>query len=227
MTAVERRLELLKMEGIGFNRSEIVKELSDKYNVTERTVYYDFEKRATWQPTLQGIKGKGNILMKVLNRYEQIYRQASRKFLTASNENIQIGALKVMLEANKYLREATQDEKVILEKVIGEISWYDPDYVICGGIDFGHACMLKETLKCGFDPSYPFSCLTFSFSVEILSACIKFRMVADNNQRQATTTPKINAITKISIKNSFTKVTPTRNSHRQLQLFYAYYQINI
>jgi len=27
--------------------------------------------------------------------------------------------------------------------------------------------MLKETLKCGFDPSYPFSCLTFSFFMSL------------------------------------------------------------
>jgi len=87
--------------------------------------------------------------------------------------------------------------------------------------------MLKETLKCGFDPSYPFARLTFFFSLENLLARIKFRMVADNNQRQVTSTHKINTITKISINNSFTKVTPTRNSHRQLQLIFAYYQVNI
>jgi len=39
----ERRLELLNMEGLGFFRAEIVKELSVKANVTERTVYKDSE----------------------------------------------------------------------------------------------------------------------------------------------------------------------------------------
>ena len=53
MDTVVRRLELLKMEGMGFNQSEIVKQLSEKYRCSERTVYYDFENRRDWQPALQ------------------------------------------------------------------------------------------------------------------------------------------------------------------------------
>jgi type I restriction enzyme R subunit len=41
--AVSRRLELLKLEGLGFSRAEIVKELSVKCACSCRTVYNDFE----------------------------------------------------------------------------------------------------------------------------------------------------------------------------------------
>jgi hypothetical protein len=55
---------LLKLEGLGFSQSEIVKELSQKAACTERTIYYDFESRATWQPILQsGVKPE-EILLK-------------------------------------------------------------------------------------------------------------------------------------------------------------------
>ena len=45
MDAVSRRLELLKLEGLGFSQAEIVKELSVKCACSERAVYGDFEGR--------------------------------------------------------------------------------------------------------------------------------------------------------------------------------------
>jgi len=100
ITVVQRRLELLKMEGLGFNQAEIVKQLSEKYQCSARAVYYDFARRPGWQPTLLQLADQEKVLLKVINRYEQIYRQAAFKCLTADNENVWIGALKVMLAAN-------------------------------------------------------------------------------------------------------------------------------
>jgi integrase len=88
--AIERRLELLKLEGLGFSQPEIVKELSQKFACSERTVYRDFECRQQWQPELQHIENHSRILMKVVNRYEQIYRQASIKLLTGSAEAMRL-----------------------------------------------------------------------------------------------------------------------------------------
>jgi len=100
-----RRLELLKLEGLGFSQAEVVKELSVKCACSERTVYGDFETRASWQPTLQSVVNSEGILLKVINRYEQIYRQASMRLLTSSNELAQLGALNTMLKANSLLFE--------------------------------------------------------------------------------------------------------------------------
>ena len=106
MVAVERRLQLLKLEGLGFSKSEIVKELSRNFHCSERTVYHDFESRERWQPELQHIQNNSSILLKVVNRYEQIYRQASIKLLTGSQGAIQLGALNVMLKANRLVFES-------------------------------------------------------------------------------------------------------------------------
>ena len=51
---ITRRLELLKLEGLGLSQAQIVKELSQKMACSERTIYNDFECRKTWQPLLQG-----------------------------------------------------------------------------------------------------------------------------------------------------------------------------
>ena len=77
MDTDSRRLELLKLEGLDFSQAEIVKELSVKCTCSERTVYSDFETRESWQPILQSVVKFEGVLLKVVNRYEQIYRQAS------------------------------------------------------------------------------------------------------------------------------------------------------
>jgi hypothetical protein len=113
---VSRRLELLKLEGLGFSQAEIVKELSQKIGCSERTVYYDFESRADWQPIIQSVISPEAVLLKVVNRYEQIYRQASIRLLTASNELAQLGALNTMLKANSALFETA-----VLPEVLGRL----------------------------------------------------------------------------------------------------------
>jgi hypothetical protein len=97
---------LLKLEGLGFSQIEIVKELSQKSACSRRAVYKDFETRSSWQPVLQSVVKPDEVLLKVVNRYEQIYRQASIRLLTFQNELGQLGALNVMLKANSLLFEA-------------------------------------------------------------------------------------------------------------------------
>lgn len=105
MDAVSRRLELLKLEGSGFSQAEIVKELSQKCACSKRTVYNDFESREDWQPVVQSVVDHERVLLKVVNRYEQIYRQASVRLLTFAEEACQLGALNIMLKANALLSE--------------------------------------------------------------------------------------------------------------------------
>jgi hypothetical protein len=103
--SVSRRLELLKLEGLGFSQAEIVKELSVKCACSCRTVYNDFETRESWQPIVQSVIDARAVLLKVINRYEQIYRQASVRLLTFAEEASQLGALDTMLKANVMLCE--------------------------------------------------------------------------------------------------------------------------
>jgi hypothetical protein len=114
--AVARRLELLKLEGLGFSQVEIVKELSQKCVCSRRTVYNDFETRESWQPIVQSVIDSRMVLLKVVNRYEQIYRQASVRLLTVTEEACQLGALNIMLKANAALFETA-----VLPEVLGRL----------------------------------------------------------------------------------------------------------
>jgi hypothetical protein len=70
----------------------------------------------SWQPTLQSVVNSEGVLFKVVNRYEQIYRQASMRLLTSSNELAQLGALNTMLKANSLLFETA-----VLPELIGRL----------------------------------------------------------------------------------------------------------
>jgi hypothetical protein len=107
---------LLKLEGLGFSQAEIVKELSLKATCSMRTLYNDFEERAAWQPILQSVVKPDTVLLKVVNRYEQIYSQASMRLLTAQNELVQLGALNAMLKANSLLFETA-----VLPELMGRL----------------------------------------------------------------------------------------------------------
>ena len=66
MDKVARRLELLKLEGLGFAQAEIVNELSQKLTCSKRVLYKDFESREVWQPILQSVVKSDKVLLKVL-----------------------------------------------------------------------------------------------------------------------------------------------------------------
>ena len=116
MDKVNRRLELLKLEGLGFSQAEIVNELSIKLTCSKRVLYKDFESREVWQPVLQSVVKLDGVLLKVLNRYEQIYRQASLRFITTSNELARMAALNIMLKANSLMCETA-----VLPEVLGHL----------------------------------------------------------------------------------------------------------
>lgn len=89
---------MLNLEGKGFSRPEIVKEISRKYQCTERTVYYDFETRSKWQQY-----NCEDAVLKVLNRFEYLYRTASLNMMMAKHGNIKVAWVRIMLDANKQL----------------------------------------------------------------------------------------------------------------------------
>jgi hypothetical protein len=73
LDAVNRRLELLKLEGLGFSKAEVVNELSQKIGCSDRNVNSDFESQVEWQHFPQSAVKPHETLLQVVNRYEQIY----------------------------------------------------------------------------------------------------------------------------------------------------------
>jgi len=101
---IERRLNFLKKEAEGFSLCEIVKELSKKYQKTERTVYYDASTRETWQPLYTQLFELDKARLIVMNRYNYIYRESSFNYRQGDSSQ-KPTYLKLMLEVTKNLIE--------------------------------------------------------------------------------------------------------------------------
>jgi hypothetical protein len=99
---IERRLEFLKLEALGFSLCEIVKTLSEKWQKTERSIYYDAETRETWQPLLTQLFELDKARLMVTNRYEFIYREAVF-MLKQGNDAHKPAALNIMLNVTEKL----------------------------------------------------------------------------------------------------------------------------
>lgn len=100
MDYISRRLDLLKLEAIGLSKENIVDQLSQKYQCTPRTIYNDYETRPKWQPMLQGSQKAEDLLLKSLNRSEQIYAMASKIAISTEADYPKMAALRIMAETN-------------------------------------------------------------------------------------------------------------------------------
>ena len=120
---VERRLEFLKLEAKGFSLCEIVKLLSEKYQTSERNIYYDAETRDTWQPVLTQLFELDKARLILVNRYDYLYRMASLHFQTAGetqkpaylSKMVDITDRLVTLLGLETLKEKQDREKMAIE----------------------------------------------------------------------------------------------------------------
>jgi hypothetical protein len=127
---LERRLEFLKLEAKGFTLCETVKHLSEKYQTSERNIYYDAETRDTWQPVLTQLFELDKARLILVNRYDYLYRIASLHFQTSSetqkpaylSKMVDITDRLVTLLGLETLKEKQDNEKrcVEIEKEIAQ-----------------------------------------------------------------------------------------------------------
>ena len=102
---VERRTKILKMEGDGFDRPDIVKTLSHEFQCSTRTLQRDIAIREKWQPQITHLTDKKQAYFSILNRFEQVYKKASFTYQQSKNESVTIAALRGMLDALSRIKE--------------------------------------------------------------------------------------------------------------------------
>ena len=127
---IERRLELLRMEGLGLDQGEITKILAEKYSLNRRTVQYDFEHRVSWQPNFTNCDPRRSLL-KTLNRLEFLYREAAFILKTSQNDLAKLGAINSMRVTVKdevellglnAVKDLVSDQKMIVE-ILDSVRW--------------------------------------------------------------------------------------------------------
>ena len=110
-----------------------MKLLSEKYQTSERNIYYDAETRNTWQPVLTQLFDLDKARLVVMNRYDFLYRQASLHFQTASeaqkpvylSKMVEVTDRLVVLLGLETLKEKQEAEKRAVE-VENELAKSEP-----------------------------------------------------------------------------------------------------
>ena len=119
---LERRLELLKLEGNGLLRPEIVQDLSVKFGCARGTIYNDFATKPHWQPLLLEVK---QALLTIVNRQEQLYRKASLAYRKAENNAQKITAINLLEGINLDtfgMLQDTGDIKKVPDEIVADIT---------------------------------------------------------------------------------------------------------
>jgi hypothetical protein len=88
---------------MGFNRSEIVKITAEKFNTTQRNVYYHWKSVSKFQAKIMASEES---FYAALNRYEHMYREFAFQYLQAKG-NEKVGYGRLMMETQDRIRALT------------------------------------------------------------------------------------------------------------------------
>ena len=110
-TLMERRRKMLQYKSEGLSLADIVKHLATEYNVSLRSLYYDWEKRKQWMATVLEISDPETFFLDLVSRHHDIYRMTILEYLRGDNSNARIGALRLLRDINNDFQEmiVTQD----------------------------------------------------------------------------------------------------------------------
>lgn len=110
LQTLERRLELLRLEGNGLTRRELVEELSTRFECSKDAIWYDIRNKATWQPAITEVK---QALLTIINRHEQLYRKASLAYMQAHDNKEKMLAVNLMKSINAEAFDMLQTSGII------------------------------------------------------------------------------------------------------------------
>jgi hypothetical protein len=98
MRGLEIKTDLLKKDGKGFSRAEVVKDLSQKYHLSPRDIYHYYENMSKWLPEILGYQNAKQHWLRCMARLETIYSAAGFYRFQGSSDIVRIQALKIQLE---------------------------------------------------------------------------------------------------------------------------------
>lgn len=96
---LKRRVEMLDTVNRGFHPSVVVGQLVEKYGVSERCLWSDWERRETWVPALLGLEKFAGFAESFETKLNAVQKAAWSIYVHADNDNARVGALKVVLDS--------------------------------------------------------------------------------------------------------------------------------
>jgi hypothetical protein len=96
---LKRRAEMLDTVCKGFHPSAVISQLAEKYHVSERCLWSDWERREKWVPILLDLEKYSGFAQVIESKLNAVQKAAWSIYLRADNDNARVGALKVVLDS--------------------------------------------------------------------------------------------------------------------------------
>ena len=104
---------MLDAVSTGLHPSAVAGQLAGKYCVSERCLWSDWERRENWVPLLLGLEKYAGFGEMVEQRLNAVQKAAWTIYLSASNDNARVGALRTVLDALEIHGSMVQTKEVI------------------------------------------------------------------------------------------------------------------
>lgn len=110
---LKRRAEMLDAVSTGLHPAAVVGQLAEKYGVSERCLWSDWERRAKWVPVLLGLEKYAGFVEVVEQKLNAVQKAAWSIYLKASNDNARVGALRTVLDSLEIHGSIVQTREVL------------------------------------------------------------------------------------------------------------------
>jgi hypothetical protein len=110
---LKRRVEMLDAVSTGLHPAPVVGQLAEKYGVSERTLWSDWERRAKWVPVLLKLEKFGDFAEMIEQKLNAVQKAAWSIYLKADNDNARVGALRVVLDSLEVHGNIVQTKEVL------------------------------------------------------------------------------------------------------------------
>ncbi len=119
LSVFKRRVEMLDAISTGLHPTIVVSQIAEKYGVSERALWSDWERRSKWVPVLLELEKYASFIDILGQKLNAVQKAAWSIYLKASNDNARVGALKTVLESLEIHRDLVQTQSFIdrLEKL--------------------------------------------------------------------------------------------------------------
>ncbi len=104
---------MLDAVSTGLHPSAVVSQLAEKYGVTERALWSDWQRREKWVPVLLNLERYAEFTDVIEQKLNAVQKAAWSIYLKASNDNARVGALRTVLEALEIHRDIVQTRDII------------------------------------------------------------------------------------------------------------------
>ncbi len=116
---LKRRTEMLDTVCKGFHISEVISHLAEKYEVTEKCLWSDWERREKWIPMLLSMEKYAEFADAMETRLNAVQKAAWSTYTRATNDSAKVGALRLVLDSLEVHSNAVLSRNILerLERV--------------------------------------------------------------------------------------------------------------